>query len=97
MLNNELPDDPKLPPDVLDVQKSINDYRNKMLKQIRCGEDGNFDVKDLEERIKFRQMMIKESEGSIVGLSEASTAVTEPNWQEKRTNRTGPKFYLRTH
>ena len=54
MLNNELPDDPKLPPDVLDVQKSINDYRNKMLKQIRCGEDGNFDVKDLEERIKFR-------------------------------------------
>ena len=42
-------------------------------------------------------MMIKESEGSIVGLSEASTAVTESNEYEKRIKRSDPRFYLRTH
>ena len=42
--------------------------------------------------------MVEESGGRIVGLSDASTAVTESASQEKKTKkRNEPLFYLRTN
>ena len=79
-----------------------------MLKEIRYGEDGNYDVKELEERVKLRKIMMLEGGGggcdrdgaSMLAMSsEASTIVIDDDGDKikKPSRKGGPKFYLRTN